>query len=89
MRKKQKNRLNPKVKTAIKKYGSIVLLSHKASPAVPSPMKGLTSVFGMGTGISLSLWTLPNRYFAVRPLKEWRFALIIISDVQKKTIWQE
>lgn len=60
--KNKKNRLDLATKAA-KKNGGIVLLSHKASPAVPSPMKGLTSVFGMGTGISLSLWTPPNCKF--------------------------
>gem|GEM_PF-3462446 len=32
-----------------------VLLSHTRSRAVPSAMKGLTSVFGMGTGVAPSL----------------------------------
>jgi hypothetical protein len=32
-----------------------VLLSHAVSRAVPSALKGLTSVFGMGTGVSPSL----------------------------------
>ena len=31
------------------------LLSHQASLAVPSALRGLTSVFGMGTGVTLSL----------------------------------
>jgi hypothetical protein len=30
------------------------LLSHTASRAVPSAPRGLTSVFGMGTGVTLS-----------------------------------
>ncbi len=30
------------------------LLSHAASSAVPSAPRGLTSVFGMGTGVTLS-----------------------------------
>ena len=34
-----------------------VLLSHTVSHAVPSALKGLTSVFGMGTGVSPSLWS--------------------------------
>ena len=38
----------------IKKAGS-VLLSHTVTHAVPSAMKGLTSVFGMGTGGTPSL----------------------------------
>jgi hypothetical protein len=33
-----------------------VLLSHPAARAVPSALKGLTSVFGMGTGVAPSLW---------------------------------
>ena len=37
------------------------LLSHSAPRAVPSALKGLTSVFGMGTGVSPSLW-LPGNY---------------------------
>ena len=32
-----------------------VLLSHPCEEAVPSALGGLTSVFGMGTGVSLSL----------------------------------
>ena len=31
-----------------------VLLSHAVAHAVPSALKGLTSVFGMGTGVSPS-----------------------------------
>ena len=30
------------------------LLSHTATRAVPSALRGLTSVFGMGTGVTLS-----------------------------------
>ncbi len=33
-----------------------VLLSQGISPQVPSALTGLTSVFGMGTGVTLSLW---------------------------------
>ena len=33
-----------------------VLLSHAVSHAVPSALKSLTSVFGMGTGVTSSLW---------------------------------
>ena len=32
------------------------VLSHRASPAVPSAQRGLTAVFGMGTGVSPALW---------------------------------
>ena len=34
-----------------------VLLSHAVSHAVPSAQRGLTAVFGMGTGVALSLWS--------------------------------
>ena len=42
------------VRTVKKKSGS-VLLSHSSSTAVPSALKGLTSVFGMGTGRTPSI----------------------------------
>ena len=35
--------------------------------AVPSAMKGLTSVFGMGTGGSPSLWSPGNNYNSLTP----------------------
>src|SRR5215472_9409613 len=41
-----------------------VLLSRRASPAVPSALKGLTSGFGMGPGVSPSLWP-PKLYGGV------------------------
>ncbi len=40
----------------IKRMSGGVLLSHSLSVAVPSALKGLTSGFGMGPGVSLSLW---------------------------------
>ena len=39
----------------LSKKSGLVLLSHTAARAVPSALKGLTSVFGMGTGVALSL----------------------------------
>ena len=38
-----------------------VLVSHKVPLAVPSALRGLTSGFGMGPGVSLSLWP-PKHY---------------------------
>ncbi len=38
-----------------KKKPGNYLLSHQVTLAVPSAHKGLTSVFGMGTGVSPSL----------------------------------
>ena len=52
----------------------IVLLSHKASPAIPSPMRSLTAEFGKGSGVSFALWTpqivsmLKSQSFGDRPL---------------------
>ena len=46
------------------KESGLVLLSHTAARAVPSALKGLTSVFGMGTGVALSL-TRPENIFLV------------------------
>src|SRR5450432_2876049 len=37
------------------------LLSHTLARAVPSGLRGLTAVFGMGTGGSLSLWSPRKR----------------------------
>ena len=41
-------------RAAMKKVFGGVLLSHTASRAVPSALKSLTSVFGMGTGVASS-----------------------------------
>ena len=38
----------------LKKFGG-VLLSHSVTQAVPSALKSLTAVFGMGTGVTSSL----------------------------------
>ncbi len=40
------------------KKPSDYLLSHPVARIVPSALKDLTSVFGMGTGVSPSLWSL-------------------------------
>jgi uncharacterized paraquat-inducible protein A len=45
---------NFKMKRTKKRCGGD-LLSHKAALAVSSALRGLTAVFGMGTGVSLSL----------------------------------
>ena len=44
----------PKLTGLLKNAGSD-LLSHTVSHAVPSAVAGLTSVFGMGTGVTLLL----------------------------------
>jgi hypothetical protein len=44
-----------------------VLLSHEASLAVPSALEGLTSGFGMGPGVSPSLWP-PRRCGVIWPV---------------------
>ena len=36
---------------------TVALLSHRVSSAVPSPKRGLTSEFGMGSGVAPALWT--------------------------------
>jgi hypothetical protein len=43
-----------------------VLLSHTVTHAVPSALKGLTSVFGMGTGVSPSPWSPRNLNFKIQ-----------------------
>ena len=42
-----------------------VLLSHAVARAVPSALRGLASGFGMGPGVSLSLWS-PKLYGDIR-----------------------
>jgi hypothetical protein len=39
----------------IKKRAGIVLLSHTATCAIPSPLTDFTAEFGMGSGVSPSL----------------------------------
>ena len=51
---KQKTRNQNLIPGFEEKFGG-VLLSHPASQAVPSALKSLTSVFGMGTGVASSL----------------------------------
>src|SRR5271155_5971983 len=36
------------------------LISHTLTRAVPSAQRGLTSVFGMGTGVTLAVWSPAN-----------------------------
>ena len=50
----------------IKFFGS-VLLSHLVSQAVPSALKSLTSVFGMGTGVSSSPLP-PKKLYQLHPV---------------------
>jgi hypothetical protein len=47
-----------------------VLLSHAVARAVPSALRGLASGFGMGPGVSLSLWS-PKLYGDICP-SPWR-----------------
>jgi hypothetical protein len=49
-----KARLKVKLQAGFKFNPGGFLLSHAASRAVPSAPRGLTSVFGMGTGVTLS-----------------------------------
>ena len=48
-----KKRRAPRVNEEPFKKSDSVLLSHRVTPAVPSALEGLTSVFGMGTGVAL------------------------------------
>jgi hypothetical protein len=47
-----------------------VLLSREASLAVPSALRGLTSGFGMGPGVSPSLW--PPQLYGIASLAPGR-----------------
>jgi hypothetical protein len=41
-------------------YAGDHLISHTLTRAVPSAQRGLTSVFGMGTGGTLAVWSPAN-----------------------------
>jgi hypothetical protein len=41
-------------------YAGDHLISHTISRAVPSAQRGLTSVFEMGTGVTLAVWSPAN-----------------------------
>ena len=47
--------------TEVESVSGDVLLSHAVARAVPSALRGLASGFGMGPGVSLSLWS-PKLY---------------------------
>jgi hypothetical protein len=62
----------PKIKNPDKPCGSSGflnpgndLVSHKVALAVPSALRGLTSVFGMGTGVTLSVRSPENSIYEV------------------------
>ena len=48
-------------------YSGDVLLSQGESPQVPSALASLTSVFGMGTGVTSPLWP-PETVLSIRPV---------------------
>jgi hypothetical protein len=50
--KKKASYLNKQIRGFIKRFFGGVLLSHTATHAVPSALKGLTSEFGMVSGVS-------------------------------------
>ena len=54
-------------------YAGDHLISHTLTRAVPSAQRGLTSVFGMGTGGTLAVWSPANlRRFLLRAsFKTW------------------
>ncbi len=49
-----------RIRRALEEGPGNVLLSHAVAHAVPSALKGLTTVFGMGTGVAPSLWSPGN-----------------------------
>ncbi len=52
--------------TLVEVVSGDVLLSHAVARAVPSALRGLASGFGMGPGVSLSLWS-PKLYGDIGP----------------------
>ena len=57
------------------------LLSHTISHAVSSALEGLTSVFGMGTGVSPPLWS-PGNLTSVRCL----MFLVLCFNLEHRTL---
>ena len=62
----------------MKKVFGSVLLSHTASRAVPSALKSLTSVFGMGTGVASPPSPPKNRLCKRRRNLECRISVLYI-----------
>src|SRR5438552_366315 len=59
------------------------LLSHRVTPAVPSALEGLTSVFGMGTGVSPPQWS-PNNGNYTEPRDRTQLAWLVGPDRSAK-----
>tara|TARA_B100001248_G_scaffold72263_1_gene51175 strand:- start:294 stop:668 length:375 start_codon:yes stop_codon:yes gene_type:complete len=60
VKEKDKKKPDQEYLIGLEKKAGIVLLFHRGSPAVPSPLAGLTSEFGMGSGVPLPLLTPAN-----------------------------
>jgi hypothetical protein len=58
-----------------------VLLSHDLPVAVPSALSGLTSGFGMGPGISLTLWP-PKLYGVIYTVDTKHAELVVCVPVR-------
>ena len=52
-----RTRSSPRAAGAAQEDSGDVLLSQGDTPQVPSALAGLTSVFGMGTGVTPPLWS--------------------------------
>ena len=57
------------------------LLSHRAAPAVPSALEGLTAVFGMGTGVTPPLESPGSFEYLARPLLPLNFRVASAGTV--------
>jgi hypothetical protein len=62
------------------------LLSQGDYPQVPSALAGLTSVFGMGTGVAPPLWPPETGVFVEVLLENWRVSTIIIVNPSPRPI---
>ena len=72
------------------------LLSHAVTHAVPSAVEGLTSVFGMGTGVTLLLWPpgismgrLRNLRGANHPIRKNGFRIHFPWDRPWSRVWNQ
>lgn len=60
------------------------LLSQEVSLQVPSTLTGLTAVFGMGTGVALSLWPREKNPIRFWPLSQNTQTVAMVSRLRVK-----
>src|SRR5438034_10859605 len=65
-------------------YPGDVLLFHAVASAVPSALEGLTTVFGMGTGVTPPLWSPGNSSHVGRQDTRYALESELHADAQRE-----